>query len=121
MRISWAGQLLLADLRYLAGDFEGCGCAIESGYGDLSFPRAAVADGNGESGAVCVVKSTLFNHINLDGVEGEDFQRKEDLMATGDGFAVVGIDEIPQICSLTGNLLDGKGKLIDALGKRFRW
>ena len=113
--------LLLSNLCYLAGDFDGCGCAGGVGYGDFGFAGAAVADGDGEGDAVYVAGCTLFNHINLDGMEGEDLQGKEDLMATGDCIAVVCINKLPLICSLTGKLLNGKGKFIDALGKRFCW
>ena len=113
--------LLLSNLCYLAGDFEGCGFAVGIGYGDFCLAGAAAADGDGESGAVCVTGRGLFDDIDLDGMEGEDLQRKEDLMAAGDGFSVVGIDKLPLICSLAGKLLNRKGKFVDAVGKRFRW
>ena len=64
--------LLLSKLCYLAGDFEGCGFAVGIGYGDFCLAGAAVADGDGESGAVCVAGSSLFDDIYLHGVEGED-------------------------------------------------
>lgn len=113
--------LLLSNLCYLAGDFEGCGCAVSIGYGDFCFARAAGADGDGKGGTVCVAWSALFDDINLDRMESEDLQRKENLMAAGDSFAVVGIDKLPLICSLTGKLLNRKRKFVDALGKGFRW
>lgn len=113
--------LLLSNLCYLAGDFEGCGCASGIGHGEFGFAGAAGADGDGEGGTVCVAGGILFNDIDLDGMKGEDLQRKEDLVAAGDGFAVVGIDKLPLICSLAGKLFNGKGKLIDAVGERFCW
>ena len=90
MRILW--MLLLANLCDLAGDFEGRGFAVGIGYGDFSFAGAAVADGDGESGAVCVAGSSLFDDIHLDGVEGEDPQRRHALhhQAPGAGSPVAG-------------------------------
>lgn len=113
--------LLLSKLCYLAGDFEGCSCASGVGYGDFGFTGAAVADGNRKGGAVCVAGGIFFDHINLDGMEGEDLQGEEDLMAAGYCFFVVGIDKLPLICGFTGELFSRKGKFIDALSKRFRW
>ena len=114
-------MLLLADLCDLAGDFEGCGCAVGIGYGDFGFSGAAVADGDGESGAVCVAGSSLFDDIYLHGVKGEDPQGEADLMAGGDGFTVVGVDKIPGIRRLAGKLLNGKCEFIDAIGEGFGW
>ena len=85
-------MLLFADLCDLAGDFEGCGCAVGIGYGDFCLAGAAVADGDGEGGAVCIAGSSLFDDIHPDGVEGEDPQGEADLMAGGDGFTVVCVD-----------------------------
>lgn len=113
--------LLFSNLHYRTNNPKRGSSSAAISYGYFCFTGAAVADGNAKSSAVFAVWSTLFDHIDLDGMEGEDLQRKEDLMAAGDWFAVVGIDEIPLICSLTGKLLNGKGKLIDAVGKRFCW
>ena len=114
-------MLLFADLCDLASDFEGCGFAIGIGDGDFCFAGASAADGDGEGGAVCVAGSSLFDDIHPDGVKGEDPQGEADLMAGGDGFAVVATDKLPLVCGFAGKLLNGKGKFVDALGKRFRW
>ena len=113
--------LLLSNLCYLAGDFEGCSCASGIGHGDFGFAGATGADGDGEGGTVCVAGGALFNHIDLDGMEGEDLQREEYLMAAGYCFAIIGVDKIPRVGRLAGKLLNGKRKLIDALGERFCW
>lgn len=113
--------LLLSNLHYSTNNPKRGSPSAAISYGDFCFAGAAVADGDAKGGAVYVAWNTLFDHIDLDRMEGEDLQRKENLMAAGDWFAVVGIDEIPLICSLTGKLLNGKGKLIDAVGKRFCW
>ena len=114
-------MLLLADLCDLAGDFEACGFSFGISYGDFCFAGAAAADGDGEGGAVCVAGSSLFDDIHPDGVEGEDSQGEADLMAGGDGFAVVGVDKIPGIVQLAGKLLNGKCEFIDAIGEGFSW
>ena len=105
-------MLLLAYLGYLASDFEGRGFAVGIGYGDFGFSSAAAADGDGEGGAVYVAGSSLFDDIDLHGVEGEDPQGEADLMAGGDGFAVVCVDKIPGIRRLAGKLLNGKCEFI---------
>ena len=66
--------LLLSNLCYLAGDFEGCGCTVGIGHSDFCFASAAVADGNRKGGVVFVAGSTLFDDLHLDGVEGEYLQ-----------------------------------------------
>ena len=115
VRILW--MLLLANLCDLASDFEGRGFATGIGDGDFCFAGAAVADGDGESGAVYVAGSSLFDDIYLHGVKGEDPQGEADLMAAGDGFAVIGVDKIPGIVQLAGKLLNGKCEFIDAIGE----
>ena len=77
--------------------------------------------GDGEGGAVCVAGSSPFDNFDLDGVKGEDFQGKADLMAAAYAFTIVGIDEFPLVSPLTGEGFNGKGKFVNALSKRLRW
>ena len=113
--------LLLTDLCNPAGYFEYYLFAVWSYYLHFGLARAAVADGDRKGCAICITGRTLFNNLDLDGVEGEDLQGKADPMAAGYGFSVVGIDEFPLVSLLTGELLNEKGKLVNALTKMLRW
>lgn len=116
-RARLAAILLLPDLRYLAGDFEGYCFAVGVCNHHLGFAGATGADGYRKSGTVCVVRRNLFHDVNLDGMECEYLQRKEDLVSTSYSFAIVGIDKLPCVGRLTRDLLDRKCKLIDTLGE----
>ena len=97
---------LFAYLCYPARNLERSALAIHSRYGDFGLSGATIADRYWEGGAVYVAGSTFFDDLNLDRVEGEEFQRKTDLMAVGYCFAIVCINEIPCIRWFSGKLLN---------------
>lgn len=82
-------QLLFSNLHYSTNNPKRGNSPTGISYGEFCFTGAAVADDDAKSSAVFVAWNTLFNHIDLDGMEGEDLQRKEDLMAAPDSFTIV--------------------------------
>lgn len=113
---AWGYSLLLPDLCYLTGNYEGCRFAVGVCNRELGFAGTAGADSNRKSDAV-FDGSIFFDEIHLDGMKGENLQRKKHLMATSDGVSIVCIDELPRVGRLTRGLLDHKGEFVDAIGE----
>lgn len=63
--------LLFSNLHYRTNNHKRGSSSAAISYGYFCFAGAAVADGNAKSGAVYVAWNTLFDHIDLDRMEGK--------------------------------------------------
>ena len=79
----------------MAAYFEDCGCTVGGCHSEFGFAGAAVADSDGESGAVSVTGGVFLDDFNLYGMESENLLGKEESVTAINGFTVVGINQFP--------------------------